>query len=101
VVSTSIADIFRNNALKNGLLPIVVDGATHAKLLAAPAEVTVSLEDQTLTLADGSIARWPIDAFARYCLLNGIDELGFLLKQEEAITRFEQAHGMGLAQQRT
>jgi 3-isopropylmalate/(R)-2-methylmalate dehydratase small subunit len=101
VVSTSIADIFRNNALKNGLLPIVVDVAMHAKLLAAPAEVTVSLADQTLTLADGSSASWPIDAFARYCLLNGIDELGFLLKQEEAITRFEQANGMGRAQQRT
>ena len=55
VVSTSIADIFRNNSLKNGLLPIVVDAAAHAKLLAAPgAEVTVSVDDQTLTLPDGT-----------------------------------------------
>jgi len=90
VVSTTIADIFRNNALKNGLLPIVVEPAVHAKLMASPgASVTVSLEDQTLTLADGTKARFPIDAFARYCLLNGIDELGFLLSQEEAIAGYE------------
>jgi 3-isopropylmalate/(R)-2-methylmalate dehydratase small subunit len=90
VVSTSIADIFRNNALKNGLLPIVVNRDVHAKLLAAPgAEVTISLEDQTLTLPDGSSAHFPIDRFARYCLMNGIDELGFLLQQEAAIARFE------------
>jgi 3-isopropylmalate/(R)-2-methylmalate dehydratase small subunit len=90
VVSTSIADIFRNNALKNGLLPIVVDAASHAKLMAAPgASVTVSLETQTITLPDGSAARFPIDPFARYCLMSGIDELGFLLQQEEAIARYE------------
>jgi 3-isopropylmalate/(R)-2-methylmalate dehydratase small subunit len=90
VVSTSIADIFRNNALKNGLLPIVVDAASHAKLLAAPgAAVTVSLDEQTITLPDGTAVKFPIDPFARYCLLSGIDELGFLLQQEEAIARFE------------
>jgi len=90
VVSTSIADIFRNNALKNGLLPIVVDRDAHAKLLAAPgASVTVSLEDQTLTLPGGGTVRFPIDHFARYCLMNGLDELGFLLQQEEAIAAFE------------
>jgi 3-isopropylmalate/(R)-2-methylmalate dehydratase small subunit len=90
VVSTSIADIFRNNALKNGLLPLVVEPAVHAKLLAAPgAKVTVSLEDQTLTLADGTKATFPVDPFARYCLLNGVDELGFLLGQNDAITAFE------------
>jgi 3-isopropylmalate/(R)-2-methylmalate dehydratase small subunit len=90
VVSTSIADIFRNNALKNGLLPLVVDPAVHAKLLAAPgATVTVSLEEQTLTLADGTKAKFPVDPFARYCLLNGVDELGFLLSQADAITAFE------------
>jgi 3-isopropylmalate/(R)-2-methylmalate dehydratase small subunit len=90
VVSTSIADIFRNNALKNGLLPIVVDAASHAKLLAAPgASVTVSLEAQTITLPDGTSVQFPIDSFARYCLLSGIDELGFLLKQEDDIARFE------------
>jgi len=96
VVSTSIADIFRNNALKNGLLPIVVDAAAHAKLLAAPgAGVTVSLEAQTITLPDGSAVQFPIDPFARYCLMSGIDELGFLLQQEEAIARFEAARQPG------
>ena len=90
VVSTSIADIFRNNSLKNGLVPIVVDAATHAKLLAAPnTQVTVSVADQTLTLSDGTKAKFPIDPFARYCLLNGVDELEFLLSQEQAIAAFE------------
>ena len=90
VVSTSIADIFRSNSLKNGLLPIVVDAAVHAKLLAAPGmNVTVSLENQTLTLADGTAVKFPIDAFARYCLMNGQDELDFLLAQEADIARFE------------
>src|SRR6478735_2242970 len=80
VVSTSIADIFRNNSLKNGLVPIVVDAAVHAKLLANPGtEVTISLADKTLTLADGTKATFPIDPFARYCLMNGVDELAFLL----------------------
>ncbi len=92
VVSTSIADIFRNNALKNGLLPVVVDAATHARLLAAPgAEVTIDLERQTLSLPGGATARFPIDAFSRYCLLNGVDELGFLLSQEEAIAAYERS----------
>ena len=90
VVSTSIADIFRNNSLKNGLVPVVVDKAAHAKLLAAPgASVTISVEDRTLTLPDGSRASFPIDAFARYCLMNGQDELDFLLAQEADIARFE------------
>ena len=90
VVSTSIADIFRNNSLKNGLVPIVVDGAVHAKLLASPgAEVKISVEEQTLTLPDGTRAKFPIDPFARYCLLNGVDELEFLLSQEDAIAAFE------------
>ena len=90
VVSTSIADIFRNNSLKNGLVPIVVDGAVHAKLLSAPGvEVEISVEDQTLTLPDGTRAKFPIDPFARYCLLNGVDELEFLLSQADAITAFE------------
>jgi 3-isopropylmalate/(R)-2-methylmalate dehydratase small subunit len=72
------------------LVPIVVDGATHAKLLAAPnTEVTVSVADQTLTLPDGTSAQFPMDPFARYCLLNGVDELEFLLSQEEAIAAFE------------
>jgi 3-isopropylmalate/(R)-2-methylmalate dehydratase small subunit len=90
VISTSIADIFKNNSLKNGLLPIVVDAATHAKLLGTPgAEVTVSLEAQTVTLADGTTAKFSVDSFSRYCLLNGIDELQFLLSQEAEISKFE------------
>jgi 3-isopropylmalate/(R)-2-methylmalate dehydratase small subunit len=94
VISTSIADIFRNNSLKNGLVPIVVDAAAHALLLAAPgAEVTVSVADQTLTLPDGSKAKFPMDPFARYCLLNGVDELEFLLSQDAAITAFETRRG--------
>ena len=92
VVSTSIADIFRNNALKNGLVPVVVDRAVHEKLLAAPdAIVTISVEDQTLTLADGTRTSFPIDPFARFCLLNGVDELEFLLAQEPAIAAFEKS----------
>jgi 3-isopropylmalate/(R)-2-methylmalate dehydratase small subunit len=92
VVSTSIADIFRNNALKNGLVPVVVDPAVHAKLLAAPGgSVTISVEDQTLTLADGTRTSFPIDPFARFCLLNGVDELEFLLAQEPAIAAFEKS----------
>ncbi len=94
VVSTSIADIFRNNSLKNGLVPVVVDKAAHAKLLAAPgASLTISLEDRTLTLPDGSRASFPIDPFARYCLLNGVDELDFLLSHEAALTAFEARRG--------
>jgi 3-isopropylmalate/(R)-2-methylmalate dehydratase small subunit len=90
IVSTSIADIFRNNSLKNGLLPIVVDAAVHAKLLATPgAEVTASVIDQTLTLPDGTRVKFPIDPFARYCLLNGVDDLDFLLSQADTIAAFE------------
>ena len=94
VVSTSIADIFRNNALKNGLVPVVVDAASHAKLLAKPgAEITVDLETRTITLPDGSRASFPIDGFARYCLMNGVDELGFLLSKEQAIAAHERSRG--------
>jgi 3-isopropylmalate/(R)-2-methylmalate dehydratase small subunit len=90
VVSTSIADIFRNNALKNGIVPVVVAPEVHAKLLADPgAEVTISVADQTLTLRDGTRASFPIDPFARYCLLNGVDELEFLLSQADSIAAFE------------
>jgi 3-isopropylmalate/(R)-2-methylmalate dehydratase small subunit len=91
VISTSIADIFKNNSLKNGLLPITVDAATHGKLLATPgAEVTISLEAQTVTLVDGTVAKFSVDPFSRYCLLNGIDELQFLLSQDAEISAFEQ-----------
>lgn len=90
VVSTEIADIFRNNALKNGLLPIVVDTDTHAWLLSNPGvPVTIDVAASTLTLPDGRAVSYPIDAFARYCLLEGIDQLGFLRQHEAAILRFE------------
>jgi 3-isopropylmalate/(R)-2-methylmalate dehydratase small subunit len=96
VISTRIADIFRNNALKNGLLPVVLEPAAAAMLLAAPgAPVRIDLGAQTVALPDGSIASFPIDAFSKYCLLNGVDELGFLLDQEAAIAGYEQARRTG------
>jgi 3-isopropylmalate/(R)-2-methylmalate dehydratase small subunit len=89
VVSSSIADIFRANAVKNGLLPVVVDADTHRFLLERPGEeITIDLEKQELR-AGARRARFPIDPFARICLLNGTDELGFLLAQEDAIAAFE------------
>jgi 3-isopropylmalate/(R)-2-methylmalate dehydratase small subunit len=94
VISTRIADIFRNNALKNGLLPIVLDPAAHAKLLAAPgATVRIDLEAQTVSLPGGATASFSVDAFARYCLMNGVDELGFLLSKDAEITAWEGARG--------
>lgn len=93
VVSTEIADIFRSNSLKNGLLPIVVDEQTHTWLLQHPGvSLKIDLQASTLTLPDGTAVRFPIEAFSRYCLLNGVDELGFLLQQGDAITRYEQSH---------
>ena len=90
VISTRVADIFRNNSLKNGLIPIVLEPAAVAQLLAAPGvTVRIDLGAQTVTLPDGSAAKFPIDGFAKYCLMNGVDELGYLLSQEEAISRFE------------
>ena len=90
VISTEIADIFRSNALKNGLLPVVVDEPTAAWLLANPgAEVEIDLESTTVRLPGGLEARFPIEAFARYCLLNGVDELGFLLSKESEISAYE------------
>jgi 3-isopropylmalate/(R)-2-methylmalate dehydratase small subunit len=90
VVSTRIADIFRNNSLKNGLIPIVLEPAAHAKLLAAPgAKVRIDVAAQTITLPDGSSATFPIDGFAKFCLVNGVDELGYLLEQDAAITAHE------------
>ncbi len=92
VVSTRIADIFRNNALKNGLVPVVIDAVDHAKLVAAPgAKIRIDLESQTVALPDGTAAKFPIDAFSRYCLMNGVDELGFLLEQDDAISAYEAA----------
>jgi 3-isopropylmalate/(R)-2-methylmalate dehydratase small subunit len=95
VISTEIADIFSANALKNGLLPVIVDEATHRWLLDNPgAQVRIDLEAQRVTLPTGQSISFPIEAFARYCLLNGVDELGFLLARDAAITSYEQTiHG--------
>ena len=91
VISTEIADIFRNNSLKNGLLPVIVPEEIHRWLLDRPGvELTVDVATQLLTLPDGRVAEFPLESFSRYCLLNGVDQLGFLLKHQEAITQFEQ-----------
>jgi 3-isopropylmalate/(R)-2-methylmalate dehydratase small subunit len=91
VISTEIADIFRSNSLKNGLLPVIVDRDSHRWLLANPgADVLVDLQSATLTM-NGKSVPFPIDRFSRYCLMNGIDQLGFLLEQDAAISRYERA----------
>jgi len=93
VISTEIADIFRNNSLKNGLLPIVIDEDTSRWLIGNPGtEVCIDLAQSTLQLANGLTVSFPIDPFARYCLMNGVDELGFLLQQQERIAAYEQRH---------
>jgi 3-isopropylmalate/(R)-2-methylmalate dehydratase small subunit len=96
VISTSFADIFRNNSLKNGLLPVIVDAATHQRLLeqaADPAaEVTVDLDSQTVRLPDGSAATFPIDGFSKTCLLEGVDQLGYLLLHQTQVMTYEQTH---------
>ena len=93
VISTEFADIFRTNCLKNGLVPVLVDETTHAWLLANPqAEVSIDVEQSTLTLPDGTTVKFPLEGFARYCLLNGVDELGYLLSKSAAIAAYEQHH---------
>jgi len=93
VISTEIADIFRSNSLKNGLLPIEVDEITGRWLLEhAGAEVTIDLESATLRLPEGNAVKFVIERFARYCLLNGVDELGFLLSRDSQIAAYE--HGV-------
>jgi len=93
VISTSFADIFRSNSLKNGLIPVIVDGATHKMLFdlveeAPRAELTLDLATQTLTFPGGALT-FPIDAFSKTCLLNGVDELGYILGFEKEIAEFE------------
>jgi len=94
VISTSFADIFRNNALKNGLLPVILDAETHQSLfdLVAEnpqAEITIDLESQTVTFSNGRTASFPIDPFNKTCLLNGVDELGYILQFENEIANYE------------
>ncbi|MBV9303511.1 MAG: 3-isopropylmalate dehydratase small subunit [Acidobacteriaceae bacterium] len=94
VISTSFADIFRGNSLKNSLLPVVVSREVHGALFNAVAHdpaatVTVDLAQQKLTLPDGSSVGFPIDEFAKHCMLEGVDELGYILQQEAAIGGYE------------
>jgi len=98
VISTSFADIFQNNALKNSILPVKVDAATHRRLFElagglTPVEVTVNLAGKTLHLPGGEMASFPIDPFNQLCLLQGVDSLGYLLKQEARIAEFERRIG--------
>jgi 3-isopropylmalate/(R)-2-methylmalate dehydratase small subunit len=93
VISTSFADIFRNNALKNGLIPIVVDDTTHKMLFdlveeTPCAELTTDLAVQTLSFPGGSVT-FPIDPFNKTCLLNGVDELGYIMEFEKEIAEYE------------
>ena len=91
VISTEIADIFRNNSLKNGLVPVVVDRETHRWLFDNPgAEVAIDVENATLSLPQGQSTEFPIDEFARHCLIEGIDELGYLQQHVDTISAFEE-----------
>jgi 3-isopropylmalate/(R)-2-methylmalate dehydratase small subunit len=91
VVSTQIADIFRNNSLKNGLVPVVIDEEPHRWLLENPgAEVSIDVEAATITLPGRDPIEFPLDGFSKHCLLEGIDQLGFLLSKDAEITGFEQ-----------
>ena len=95
VISTSFADIFRNNSLKNGLIPVIVDEETHKMLFdyldeVPNAEFTVDLESQTLSFENGSV-QFPIDPFNKACLLNGVDELGYIMGFEKEIAEFEKS----------
>ena len=93
VISSEFADIFRSNSLKNGLVPVIVDDATLDWLLANPgATVTIEIETATLKLPDGRNLKFPIEPFARYCLLHGVDQLGYLLANDQAIKAYEQQH---------
>jgi 3-isopropylmalate/(R)-2-methylmalate dehydratase small subunit len=91
VISTEIADIFRNNSLKNGLLAIVIDTETHEWLVANPGEeISIDLESNSITLPDGRAVEFAMDGFARLCLLEGVDQLGFLQQSSAAIEAFEE-----------
>jgi 3-isopropylmalate/(R)-2-methylmalate dehydratase small subunit len=97
VISTSFADIFKGNSLKNSLLPVVVSSDVHAELLKnSGASVKVDLASQTLTLPSGRKVEFPVDSFSKHCLLEGIDELGYIQQQEPAIAAFEAAHPAGI-----
>lgn len=91
VISTEIADIFRSNALKNGLLPIVLDTDVVDELLDRPGiELRIDVASRSVILPGGTRVQFPLDAFAQTCLLEGVDQLGYLLKQQPAIQRYEE-----------
>lgn len=97
VISTYFADIFRNNALKNGLLPIQVDQETYYQLASLfeedpSATVTIDLASQQVTLPGGQKVGFPIEPFAKHCLLNGVDQLGFLMAEDTSIAAYERVH---------
>jgi 3-isopropylmalate/(R)-2-methylmalate dehydratase small subunit len=93
VISTGIADIFTSNALKNGLLPVVVDAETHAELIAMPgAPLTVDLERSELRTGNGRPVAFKVDPFARECLLDGVDTLGWLINRIPEVEAFEAQH---------
>jgi 3-isopropylmalate/(R)-2-methylmalate dehydratase small subunit len=94
VISEGVADIFRGNALKNGLLPVVVDAETSQWLLHHPgAELDIDLETLRLTLPTGAAIAFAVEPFARHCLLSGLDEFGYLRSKLPDIERFEAARG--------
>jgi 3-isopropylmalate/(R)-2-methylmalate dehydratase small subunit len=94
VLSNSFADIFKGNSLKNSLLPVLIPASIHKELFTLRQRdpdylVHIDLQNQTLSLADGRTVEFPVDAFAKHCLLNGVDELGYLLQHDEAIAKWE------------
>jgi len=93
VISSEIADIFRSNSLKNGLLTIVVPADAHRRLLEQPGiELSIDVREQFVALPDGSRIGFELEPFAKHCLLNGVDQLGYLLQQNDAITAYEHQH---------
>ena len=99
VVSTSFADIFRSNSLKNGLLPVVLTAEEHKRLQQEiadrpSAEVAIDLDHQSLTFPSGSRSTFPIDPFSKFCLLNGVDELEYLRRFTKDVEAYEATHGL-------
>jgi len=97
VISTMIADIFRSNSMKNGLLPVILTAAEHKQLKdeiqkSPNAEVTINLEKQEITFPSGAHAQFPIDPFSKFCLLNGVDELEYLRRFTNEVEQYESAH---------
>jgi 3-isopropylmalate/(R)-2-methylmalate dehydratase small subunit len=91
VISSEIADIFRSNSLKNGLLTIVLPADAHQRLLEQPGiELRIDVREQFVALPDGSRVEFELEPFAKHCLLNGVDQLGYLLQQNDTITAYEQ-----------